>query len=301
MSLMKISKFFLTLSTILVVTSVVLLFVPGPRLSLEFTGGTLMNVTIPTGKTKADFVKALAEYRGASGATLGTTVVTTTKDGTAMLRMRDITNEEHLVLLSTLKTQIGSFEERQFTTIGPTVGATLKTHAIWALIVASFGIIVYLAIAFRKVPSHLSPWRFGATAVIAVLHDIIVTSGVFVIISHFTSFEVDTLFITALLTVLGYSVNDTIIIFDRIRENLSFQKKHESLAMIVEKSFRETVIRTLTTTTATLITLASLFVLGSESIRWFVLALIIGIGFGTYSSYFVATPLLVFFRKKERA
>ncbi|MEI8230689.1 MAG: protein translocase subunit SecF [Candidatus Peregrinibacteria bacterium] len=313
MSFMKLSKFFLTLSTFLVVGSLVLLFYPGPRLSLEFTGGTLMNVTIPEGKTKADFVKALAEYKNASGATLGTTVVTTTKDGTAMLRIRDITNDEHLSLLSTLKTRLGDLQERQFTTIGPTVGGTLKTQSLWALVIASLGIIAYIAFAFRKVPSKLSAWRFGFFALIAMIHDLIVTTGIFItlglLITHTQIFsvfglvsppEIDTLFIVALLTILGYSVNDTIIIFDRIRENIAFTDKNEAFATTVERSFRETIIRTVNTSTTTLITLFCLAIFGAESIRWFVITLIIGICLGNYSSYFVATPLLIFFQKKER-
>lgn len=299
MSLIKTSKFFLTLSTILVLVSIVLLFVPGPKLSVEFAGGTLMNVTIPAGKTKEDIRKALDAFRSADGKTLGSVTVSTTRDGNALIRMRDLNNEEHLALIASLKQQVGNVEENQFTTIGPTVGASLKQRSLYALVIASLGIIVYIALAFYKVPRKLSPWRFGFFAVVAMLHDLIVTSGIFVILSHFTNFEFDTLFITALLTILGYSVNDTIIIFDRIRENVSFADKREDFAMTAERSLWETITRTINTSLTTLITLICLYFLGSESIRWFILALIIGITFGNYSSYFVATPLLVFWRKKE--
>jgi preprotein translocase subunit SecF len=299
MSLIRVSKFFLTLSTVLVIASVVLLFVPGPNLSMEFTGGTLMNITLPKGNTKDGLRKALESFRTEQGETIGSPTISLTREGTALIRLRDISNEEHLGLLAHLGTTLGNIEEQQFTTIGPTVGETLKQRSVEALIVASVGIIVYIALAFRKVPRKLSPWRFGFFAVLAMVHDILVTSGIFVILSHFTNFEFDTLFITALLTILGYSVNDTIIIFDRIRENLSFQEKHETLEATVEKSFRETLTRTINTTLTTLITLFCLYFMGAESIKWFILALIIGISFGTYSSYFVATPLLIFWRKRE--
>lgn len=299
MSLITISKFFLTLSTILVITSIVLLFSPGPTLSVEFAGGTLMTITIPEGKTKADMRNALESFKGIDGKTLGNVAVSTTRSGDALIRMRDLSNEEHLALIEHLRQQVGTLEEKQFTTIGPTVGETLKRRSLEALAIASVGIIVYIALAFRKVPRKLSPWRFGFFAVLAMIHDILVTSGIFVILSHFTSFEFDTLFITALLTILGYSVNDTIIIFDRIRENVSYADKHEDFAITAERSLWETLTRTINTSLTTLITLICLYFLGSESIRWFILALIIGITFGNYSSYFVATPLLVFWRKRE--
>jgi len=299
MSLIKLSKVLLPVSLVMMAISAVLLFVPGPNLSMEFTGGTLMNVTIPQGKTKADIKAALDAYRMTDGKTLGNVSVSTTKEGDAIIRMRDLNNEEHLALLDNLQKQVGTLTEKQFTTIGPTVGATLKSRSIEALILASIGIVLYIAFAFRKVPRKLSAWRFGIFAVWAMIHDILVTSGIFVILSHYTTFEFDTLFITALLTILGYSVNDTIIIFDRIRENAAFADKNESFEGLVERSLWETIVRTLNTSLTTLITLFCLFFLGSESIRWFILALIIGICFGNYSSYFIATPLLVFLRKKE--
>ena len=299
MSFTTLSKLLLTLSGALVIASIVLLIWPGPLLSMEFTGGTLMNVTIPAGKTKEDVRTTLDAFRTADGKTLGAIALSTTKEGNALIRMRTIGNEDHLALLSSLGAKVGAVTEKQFTTIGPTVGATLKKHSLEALVIAAIGIVLYIAIAFRKVPRKLSPWRFGVFAVVAMIHDLLITAGIFVILSHLTNFEFDTLFITALLTILGYSVNDTIIIFDRIRENVAFSEKNEDFDTVVERSLWETMIRTLNTSLTTLITLFCLFFLGSESIRWFILALIIGICLGNYSSYFVATPLLIFLRKKE--
>ena len=212
--------------------------------------------------------------------------------------MRDITNEQHLELIANAQTAFGSVEELQFTTIGPTVGETLKKRSIWALSIASIAIVLYVAFAFRKVPRRLSPWRFGIIAVITLLHDVMITVGIFVILSHVTPFEFDTLFITALLTILGYSVNDTIVIFDRIRSNLFLQERREEFSEVAERSLRQSINRSINTSVSTLIMLCSLFVLGSESIRWFVLTLIVGAVIGTYSSIFLAVPLLVYWKKK---
>ena len=158
--------------------------------------------------------------------------------------------------------------------------------------------MLYIAFVFRRVPRRLSPWRFGIIAVATLLHDVIITVGIFVIISHVTSFEFDTLFVTALLAILGYSVNDTIVIFDHIRDNLGLQGRGEEFAVIADRSLKQSLNRSINTSVSTLIMLFALFFLGSESIRWFVLTLIIGAIIGTYSSLFLATPLLVYWKKK---
>jgi preprotein translocase subunit SecF len=280
-----------------VLASVVLFFVPGPRLSIDFTGGTLMELMIPAEKGKADLEMAMRSFE--TTPPIDYVTINKTKINSYLLRMRDLSNEEHLALSSHITKEVGETQELQFTTIGPTVGASLKKQSIWALVIASAAIVVYLALAFRKVPRHLNPWKFGILAVVALLHDVAITTGIFVVISHTTTFEFDTLFITALLTIIGYSVNDTIVIFDRIRDNLFLQEKRESFKEIAEKSLRQTLTRTLNTGFATLIMLTVLFFMGAESIRWFVLTLIIGIIIGTYSSVFLATPLLVYWRKQQ--
>ena len=296
MSLLKPAKFFLGLSTALVVVSIALFIVPGPRLSIEFTGGTMMEVRIPEEATREDFAAAIDGFT--SETELGNVTLAMTKDSSVLLRMRDITNEEHIALQRHLRNELGQIKELQFTTIGPTVGATLKKRSFWALGIASLAIVLYIAFVFRKIPRKLSPWRFGIIAVITLLHDVFITVGIFVIISHTTSFEFDTLFITALLTILGYSVNDTIVIFDRIRDNLAEQGRKEDFASVADRSLSDSVTRSINTSVSTLIMLSSLFILGSESIRWFVLTLMVGSIIGTYSSLFLATPLLVYWKKK---
>jgi len=298
MSFMRLSRFLLPLSAVLVTVSVVLLFVPGPNLGIEFTGGTLMEFRLPEGKTKADLETALGAFRDKAGQPLGSTYMATTKTETMFVRTRTIDNENHLALLDHLKKQTGEqLQELQYTTIGPTVGASMKRRALWALVIATVAIVLYIALAFRSVPKSLSPWKFGVLAVAALLHDIIITVGIFTILSHFTTFQVDTLFVTALLSIMGYSVNDTIVIFDRIRDNLSGGQK-ANISEVADRSLLQTLTRTINTGLGALIMLFALFFLGSESIRWFILTLILGTVIGTYSSFFIATPLLVYWRKR---
>ena len=297
MSFLRPAKFFLGLSALLSITGAVILFVPGPKLSIDFTGGTLMEIALAENVTKDDVAIAMRSLD--MDPPLGTVAVNITRDGTALLRMRDISNEEHINILSALENMLEGIEERQFTTIGPTVGASLRQRSLWALGLAAIAIVLYIAFAFRKVPRRLSAWRFGIIAVVTLLHDVLVTVGIFVILSHITSFEFDTLFITALLTIIGYSVNDTIVIFDRIRDNLFLLDTREPFADTAERSLQQSIRRSINTSVSTLIMLFALFFLGSESIKWFVLTLITGATIGTYSSIFLATPLLVYWRKRN--
>jgi preprotein translocase subunit SecF len=294
---LKPAKYFFTVSTVLTLVSIVLVFYPGPRLSIEFTGGTRVELKVDKADTSSE---AVAEVLKTFPDTILNATVNKMQNGNFLVRMKGIDDDTHKALLSYLKPKLGEFTQVQYTTIGPTVGETLKVRALYAIIAASFGIIVYLAFAFRKIPRRYSPWKFGIVAVATLLHDVMVTAGIFTILSYKTSFEVDTLFVTALLTILGYSVNDTIIIFDRIRDNLFVQERKESFASTSNRSVNQTWKRSTFTSLATLIMLFSLLFLGSASIHWFVLTLIIGIILGTYSSIFVATPLLVFWNDRKK-
>ncbi|MBI3336461.1 protein translocase subunit SecF [Candidatus Peregrinibacteria bacterium] len=297
MSFANTSKIFAPLSGLLVLVSLVLLIIPGPRLSIEFTGGTLIELSVPEG-TKDNILLAMRTFAGFSP--LETISITQTKEGSFFVRMHDLTNEEHLALMAHMEQSLGHpITELQFTTIGPSVGSTLTNKSLLALIIATIVIILYIALAFRKIPRYLSPWRFGLAAVLALAHDILITVGIFVLLSRFTTFQMDTLFVTALLSIMGYSVNDTIIIFDRIRDNLFLAERRDSFADIVEYSLRQSVARTLNTGMGALIMLFALFFLASESIHWFVLTLIVGTVIGTYSSFFVATPLLSLWQEKR--
>ncbi len=298
MSFTRLATVFLPVSAILVVASVVGLVWPGPVLSIEFTGGTLLEVQLPEGTTEAQLKTALGNVRFGE-TSLSDATVNRTRTGTEFVRTQTLTTEQHTQLLSSLTKDLGEIQELQYTTIGPTVGASLKIRAFYALLAALVAIVLYVALAFRKIPAHLSPWSFGIAAIIALVHDIAIILGIFTILSHYTTFQVDTLFVSALLSIMGYSVSDTIVIFDRIRDNLFAEGKRGDFTDIAEKSLRQTITRTLNTGLGALIMLFALFFFGSESIRWFILALIVGTVIGTYSSFFVATPLLVLWRKKR--
>lgn len=298
MSFITLSRFFLPLSALLVLGSLVVFFYPGPNVSIEFTGGTLMEMGISEGKTQQDLLAAVNTFRVDDKALEAH--LSRTKTGTWFVKTQTLTNEQHIALLTHVEQAIGTVQELQYTTIGPTVGSNLKQRSFWALLIASIAIMAFVAFSFRKVPRSLNPWTFGAATILALLHDIIILLGVFTILSHLTSFQMDTLFVTALLSIMGHSVSDTIVIFDRIRETLTGSDKHEKLSTVADKALWACLSRTFNTGFGLLIMLFALFIFGSESIRWFMLALIIGSIVGMYSSYFVATPILVFWKKRER-
>ena len=293
MSFTRLASFFLPVSALAVIASFVALVWPGPVLSIEFTGGTLLEVRAPENTTDEQLEAALAD------AGLAEVSVTATLNGTHLIRTQSLTTEQHNALLADLTKDLGSVEELQYTTIGPTVGRSLQVRAVYALVAALVAIILYLAAAFRKIPSHLSPWSFGFAAIVALVHDIAITLGIFTILSHTTSFQLDTLFVSALLSIMGYSVSDTIVIFDRVRDNLFAEGKRADFTDVTERSLRQSLSRTMNTGLGALIMLFALFFFGSESIRWFILALIVGTLVGTYSSFFIATPILTLLRKKR--
>jgi preprotein translocase SecF subunit len=298
MSFTRLAGFFLPVSALLVIASIIGFVWPGPVLSIEFTGGTLLEVQLPEGVTVERLETSLENARFGETA-LGDATVTTTRTNTQFVRTRTLTTEEHTQLLATLTKDLGKVQELQYTTIGPTVGQNLKIRALYALLAAMAAIILYVAAAFRKIPAHLSPWSFGIAAIIALVHDVAITLGIFTILSHYTTFQMDTLFVSAVLSIMGYSVSDTIVIFDRIRDNIFAEGKRGDFTEIAERSLRQTVTRTLNTGLGALIMLFALFFFGSESIRWFILALIVGTLVGTYSSFFIATPLLALWRKSR--
>lgn len=187
--------------------------------------------------------------------------------------------------------------ENRFDSIGPSIGAELKTKAFYAIILVAIGIIIYIAIAFRKVSYPVNSWKYGAAAVIALVHDIFVTVGIFVILGKFFGFEINTPFVAALLTILGYSVNDTIVVFDRVRENL--HKYEGDFEEIVEKSIWETMARSINTILTVELALLALLIFGGGVINDFVWPLLIGIFFGAYSSIFIASPIVVVWQKLD--
>ncbi|KKQ18083.1 MAG: Protein translocase subunit SecF [Berkelbacteria bacterium GW2011_GWB1_38_5] len=280
-------KIWYLISLVLIVPGVVGLFLWGLPLGIDFKGGTLLDVQYKTDTVNKDQITEKLKEVG-----LKDINVQPGADSTFLIRTDPLTNETIQKTTDALSKIGEGYKQNRLDSVGPTVSSDLKTKAIVAIIIASLAIIIYIAIAFRKVPKPASSWRFGVCAVLALIHDILFVVGSFAIFGHFFGYEINSLFITALLTIMGFSVHDTIVVFDRIRENL---RKSPSLNFEtnVNNSIIQTLNRSLNTSFTVLIVLLSLFLLGGETLKEFMLALLLGVSIGTYSSIFNATPMLV--------
>ncbi len=196
------------------------------------------------------------------------------------------------------KDKESAITENRFDSIGPVIGEELKTKSIWAMIIVLIAIVLYIAYVFRKVSKPVESWKYGISAIAALAHDIIIIMGVFSVLGYFLGVEIDSFFISAILTILGFSVNDTIVTFDRIRENLH-KKQDLTFKELINLSINETLTRSLNTSLTTFMVLLSVFVFGGETIKFFILALMLGIIIGTYSSIFIASPLLLFWYRRK--
>jgi preprotein translocase subunit SecF len=288
-------RWFLTISVVLSVISLAAFFIFGLKLGVDFTGGTQMELQFASALPSNDtIIQTLAPLN------LGETRVLPSGQ-TIVLRTRTITNDERQAVLDALGPLAeGGVTEQSFTAIGPSIGQELRQKAYVAIVLVLIAIILYVSWAFRKVSKGPVPsWVFGSAAVVALIHDVLLVVGLFVLFGRVLGTEVDSLFVTALLTVLGFSVHDTIVVFDRIREGI---RRHADLPFedIINRSINETLARSINTSMTALIVLTSLAVVGGETIRMFVIALICGIIFGTYSSIFIASPLLLIWYSRKR-
>jgi len=286
--------FYFFLSGLVIVPGIISLILWGIKPSIDFTGGTLLELKFAqtqNSKLKTqnlnEEIKKIVETNN-----IEITSVQGSGENSYLLRMKPIDNTQHQKLMEAFKKQYGDVREERFETVGPTVGRETTQNAAKAVVIASMIIVLYIAWAFRQIPKPHSSFKFGICAVIALIHDILVIVGLFSLFGHFFKVEVDSLFITALLTIMGFSVHDTIVVFDRIRENLR-RMAGEPFDFIVNESIVQTLARSLSTSLTVLFTLFALLLFGGETIRWFIVALLIGITSGTYSSIFNAAPLLV--------
>ena len=220
---------------------------------------------------------------------LGEPLVQATGEGSVIIRSKELALEDKQAVRGALEEVHGQAEELRFEAVGPVIARELTQRAILAVLVASVGILVYITWAFRHVPQ---PFRYGVCAICALVHDVLVVLGVFSVLGFLVNKEIDSMFITAILTAIGYSVHDTIVVFDRVRENRS-KYSHAPLPTVVNFSVNQTIDRSLNTSITLLITLFALYLFGGLAIKDFVLALLIGTATGTYSSIFIAASLLV--------
>lgn len=275
------------ISAITIGLSLAFLAMWGLKQGIDFTGGTLMAVRFEERPSSADVQRVLE----GSGVELGSVVIQPVAETDMQFRLKTLSEEEHEILLGALEKAYPATTELRFDAVGPVVGEELRKKSFQGLIVTLLAILAYVAYVFRKVSAPVQSWKYGLVTIFTAFHDMIVPLGVFAWLGHFYDVEVGTAFIAALLTILGYSITDTIVVLDRVRENLP--KMSSSFAHIVEASVEQTYLRSFNTSATTLLTLFAVHFFGGASLRDFTLTLIIGIAVGTYSSIFIASPLLV--------
>ena len=318
-------KIYYAFSLTLVLLSIIAIAVWGIKLGIDFTGGSLMEINfgeenkIPQ---KQEITETLAEFD------LGGINIQQTGETGLILRFKSVDEETHQKMLTALKEKFSSeknnqleksdseenpkiiseieeiqeeekeeiFVEERFESIGPVIGAELKRKSVWAIGLALIAIVLFVAWTFRKISHPVPSWKYGMIAIIALAHDVLITLGIFAVLGHFFNVEINTPFVAALLAILGYSVNDTIVVFDRIRENL-LHFSSETFEEAVNKGVNGTLIRSFNTSLTTLFVLLAIFLFGGESIKYFSFTLICGVVLGTYSSIFLASPLLVSWQK----
>lgn len=292
MLVVKYRKIFFILSGIFVGASLLSIAIFGLQFGIDFAGGAITEVSyLEERPDKADIENML------NNIAIGGYSLRPTGENGFILRTRDLTEEERQVMISALSlNNTTEMVQERFNSIGPVVGEELKNKALVAILIVVIAIVLFIAFAFRKVSEPVSSWKYGVVAIVALLHDVIVPIGLFALLGILVNAEIDILFVMALLAILGYSVNDTIVVFDRVRENLrinnEFNKK-EDFELTVGKSLNQTYTRSINTSLTTLFVLLALFFIGAPVTQNFALVLLTGVIAGTYSSIFLATPLLV--------
>jgi len=288
-------RYFYVFSGTLMLLSALSLSVWGLKYGLDFTGGTLMEVKSEKLKVQSDELKSALKEVGIEDA-----AITPAQNEAFLIRYGNSDDEKNKAVLAKLREKYPDIQNTRLDYIGPSISSELKSKAVWALLIAVVGIALYIAYAFRKVSRPVESWKYGVGAVVALVHDVLITVGVFSVLGHYFNIEIDTSFIAALLTILGFSVHDTIVVFDRTRENLLKSGSKEDFSGVVNRSLNETMARSINTSLTVIVTLLAIFIFGGETIRNFTLALLVGITFGTYSSIFVASALLVDWWKYEK-
>lgn len=281
-----------SISAVLIVASLGAVLVWGLKFGIDFTGGSLMEVQYESLPASADISERLVGA-GVTGAS-----VRQTGETGYLIRTPFLTETEY----AEVRAALGGNEIR-YDSVGPTIGTELQTKAVYAVLLVLLMITLFIAFVFRKVSKPVSSWKYGVVALIALAHDVIVPLGAFALMGHYWGAEVDTLFVTAILVILGFSVHDTIVVFDRTRENLKHlaeKNEAEDFEKTVGRSVTQTIARSINTSLTTVLALVALYIWGPEVTHYFVLALIIGIVTGTYSSVFIASPLLVTLQKMQK-
>lgn len=289
MFIIKYKKFFFFLSAFFVGSALVSMVAFPWNFGIEFTGGSILEVAYPEGRPDTSALRAKLDSLKWSG-----TLVQETGEDAFIIRTKDLSEPERQQLIATVSDNGATkIEERRFNSIGPTIGSELRTKAAWAILTVILAIILYIAFAFRGVSKPISSWTYGLVAIVALVHDVVIPSGIYIALGHYDiGVQIDVLFVTAILTILGFSIHDTIVVFDRTRENLKLLTWKE-FDVTVGHSVEQTFARSINTSLTVLLVILALYFVGGETTKNFALTLAIGIIAGTYSSIFLASPLLV--------
>jgi preprotein translocase subunit SecF len=291
MFIIKYKSLFIGISLLLVIVSGVLMNTYGIKRGIDFTGGSVIDITYAS--TTPVLASAAFEEKE----------IVLYKTGENTYRfVSSKTYEEISPVITSLANQnnVTPFTFTQVNTVGPTLGAEMTKKAIIALVTVVLAILAFIAFSFREVSLPVQSWKYGVIAMVTLIHDIIVPTGVYVLLSHKYGAEIDTLFIIALLTIVGISISDKIVVFDRIRENLKGKDKKDSFDDVVGKSLVQTFTRSVNTSVTVILALLALYLFGPTMTKWFTLTLIVGMFVGTYSSIFVASPLLTVWNNKNK-
>ncbi len=294
MFVIQYKKIFIGISVLFVVLATIFIAIFGLKPGIDFTGGSALTLKYVATRPEISVIDTRITNAGFGGS-----LIQPVGEQEVSIKTREITDDERAALIDAA-TEKGKDEATQesFTVVGPSVGKELKNKAIVAIVLVLISIILFVAYAFRKVSKPVSSWKYGLAVIIALAHDIVIPAGVFALLGHFMGAEVDTLFIVALLTTLALSVSDTIVVFDRIRENLT-RHSNQPFETTVGESLSQTFARSINTSLTVLVMVIALALFGPQSTRLFATLLAIGMFFGTYSSIFLASPLLVLMEQKK--
>ena len=281
-------KVWFACSALLLAGSLAAVIAWGLRFGIDFTGGSLMGFQF-TG-TRPSVVEIVETVRQ-SGQDVGEPVVQPVGEKEIQIRTKALTQEQYGQVVQALRAKHGDLVEQRFDAVGPVIGEELRTKSLQGIAVALLLILAYIAYTFRRVSAPVASWKYGVVTMLAAAHDIVIPVGIFALLGRFAGVEIGTPFVAALLTILGYSITDTIVVMDRVRENLPRMKA--SFEEVVSFSLKQTYLRSIYTSCTTLIVLLAIFLFGGRSMHEFTLAMMLGILFGTYSSIFVAPMVLV--------
>lgn len=292
MNILKYSRLFMLASIILISTGLFIIFTFGFKASIEYTGGSVIKLS-----NLENYDQKIREISKDSNFSI---IELYERDSLIYLKTPETNNDKVSEIVNKIKGLSSNVNVSDIEVIGPSVGIEFAKNSFLALVISLVGIILYVAYSFKGISSQISSWYFGIAAIIAIFHDVLAVTSFFSLAGYFYNVEIDSLFLTALLTIAGFSINDTIVVFDRIRENITKYEKSKSLVEIFNLSIFETLNRSIITSFTVIIIMFALFLFGGGTIRYFSLALVIGIGFGTYSSIFVASPIVLFLKKVRK-